>query len=168
MEYHRRKTKGFSSTRSALGFKIGAAENIGYRLVTTLLTSIIFSFIPGIFSVFFYIRIAGTLLRCKKKVGRNLNLILAFGFSCFTWLICWAVYCGTQIQFFFIMKNKQVHKLYTFAIISNLAVFHLINLISGLTSILNPFLLLIILQNYRKPAVNFFKRLKATLSRKGG
>ena len=136
----------------------GGLENL--RLLTTIITSVIFSFIPGIASIICYARIAKRLLRSKKKVSRNLNLVMAFGVSSAIWFLCWTFNLIFQSYSFYITKYVQFYEAHKYFLYSNITSVHLMDKVSGLTSIVNPFLLLIILQNYRKPAINFVKKIK--------
>ena len=126
---------------------------------------IVYSVVPAIISLYYYWQISTALFSRKKKVGRNLNLITAFGFSSAVWiftLIVRAIYSFYSISVFMLVpfssqfKHVSLTAKFQNRILSSLPV---------LTSILSPAILIIVLQNYRKPASARINSLKNSVQK---
>ena len=129
------------------------------RLATAIITGIVFSVIPGTFTVAFYSQIAAVLLKRKRKVGRNINLVWAFGMSCLFCFLSNVISATALIYDFLVFTYIPMYEVYNYQFYTNLAYRQLSDYSTVLNSVFNPFLLIIILQNYRKPFNKFIDKL---------
>ena len=132
--------------------------------LTNVLTSALFSALPVAFTINFYVKLSFPLLKRKTKVGRNLNLVMAFGSSC-------VIYVNSQFwnlvyfsYMYYVNHFVIPHEFYKHPLHTNIGARQLQQFIVASTSIFNPFLQLIILQSYRKPMMSLLKKLKNFVS----
>ena len=131
------------------GFRVNTSSHM--IRIPNLCITFVYAVIPALSCVYFYKEIAAILLARKHKVGRNLNLVLCFGTICGLWIFClifktiiisyiWAVSATVS----FLDRQK-----YPFVLNNSSA--DLVRQLGSLTSLFDPFLILVSQKDYRKP-----------------
>ena len=146
------------------GFHIPGNHTRKVKYLTNVLTTAVFSVLPLAFTINFYVKLSGPLLKRKAKVGRNFNMVLAFVSSC-------AIYANSQFWHLvhhsynsYLYEFVPPHQLYKHPLHFNTGAHPLRRFMVASTSIFNPFLQLIILQSYRKPMMSLLKKMKSLVS----
>ena len=128
-------------------------------MLPSVISSIIFSVIPCMICVRYYISIARVLLSRGKKMGRNLNLVLAFTSSCVIWAITFILKIWHDIYMFTVYTTRSFSELYKHPLALNILASQIFSLIGCFTSFFSPYILLVLLKNYRKPAKKLAKKI---------
>ena len=132
------------------------------RIVSSTATSILFSLIPAVLCVYYYYQSVQVLFSCKKKVGRNLNLIFCFATICVIW---WLIYLARYafVGYSLVVSLKApLRKVYQYPVARNLYMDFILSNFSSFSSLFNPFLILLAQTDYRKP---FLKRKEKLLKK---
>ena len=87
------------------GFHIPVNHTRKVKYLTNVLTAAVFAILPLALTINFYVKLSGPLLKRKTKVGRNFNLVMAFGSSC-------AIYANSQ--FWHLVHDSYNSYLYEF------------------------------------------------------
>ena len=130
------------------------------RLISSTISTALFSIIPAIFCICCYYKTASILFKRKKKVGRNLNLIMCFAMICGIWLFTLFVRYGFYLYTFFIKEYTLPRKLHQYPIARNMQLKFLLNNFSGFSSVCNPFLILLGQRDYREPFFKLINQMK--------
>ena len=131
----------------------------GYRVNTSshmiripnLCITFVYAVIPALCCVYFYKEIATILLARKHKVGRNLNLVLCFATICGLWILCLIIKTIVILYDWVVVTtvNSVDQRKYPFVL--NNSSSHLVRQVGSLTSLFDPFLILVSQKDYRKP-----------------
>ena len=122
------------------------------------LLSLLYSFIPAIFCFKMYWDIGWVLLSRDRKIGRNLNLVLSFATICCVWVLCLlSTFCWNLYVWIVDMTVYPKLKKLTYPLMLNSDQRSIIYQLSAISSLVNPFLILICQKDYRTP---FKKQLK--------
>ena len=141
----------------------GFNNNPELRLVLNVLSIAIFCLVPGGIQVILYWRALQQLLTSKaKKLGRNMNLSLAFVFGSLTTIIFSfsKIFCDI---YNYDMANKSKYELYRHPIMANSFNSTMVNSLLCVTSVVSPFLLLVVHKSYREPFQNVQRKLTECL-----
>ena len=132
------------------------------RTISSTVTCLIFSILPTVFSTLFYYRAATALIKRKKKIGRNLNLIVCFAMICSVSLLTLSVRYTFNVYLIFVAKKELPRKIYQYPFVRNLHLRFILNNFSGFAAVFNPFLILLGQTDYREP---FFKHKKKMIQK---
>ena len=134
------------------------------RLISSILTAVLFSLAPAVVCMFYYYQAAKILVNRKKKVGRNLNLIICFSGVCFIWVLTFLAKNGFFVYNFLLTAYVPLRKFYKYPLVRNYTLRFLFSNFSGFSSVVNPYLILLGQTDYRKP---FLKRKQKILKKFG-
>ena len=132
------------------------------ELINLGLTSV-FSFIPALLCIYYYFQTSLVLLARKHKVGRNLNLVFCFSTICGVWIICTLVRTALNMYVWVIIFTVRPlkHVNYPFALPQNYG--DLGRQFGSVTSLIDPWLILLSQKDYRKPFLDKIEAIKERL-----
>ena len=109
----------------------------------------------------FYRRIAQVLFARQKKVGRNMNLLLCFAAICLVWTLSLTAKTGMAVSAFYrAFMLKSAAELLNAPFYYTYGQADSVRLLFSMTSLVDPFLLLICQKDYRKPFTEKTEMLK--------
>ena len=140
-------------------------EHAQFGHLINLISNLVFSVLPALLCCYYYSCIAKVLFSRQKKIGRNLNLIFCFAVICIVWIISIIVKLLPLIYY-----NVSSFDIFGSAMLLvpfelNIGNLHMVTLLSGITSLVDPILILVSQKDYRKPFYNFWKKLKRIMKR---
>ena len=142
-------------------FTVSNNAGLTVTTLTSLFLSAVYSFIPAVFCFLMYWDIGLVLLNRDKKIGRNLNLVLCFATICCVWLLClfarsaWIIYLW--ILYTTVHPNL---KKFRYPLMTNPDKRDLIYQCSAISSLLDPFLILLCQKDYRTPFKNQLEKIR--------
>ena len=111
---------------------------------------LVFSGVPLTFCLIFYWKIAKVLFARKRKIGRNLNLLLCFATICFVWTLSLMAKAGMGAsEFHRAITHKSLTDLLDAPFYYNYGQADCVRLLFSMTSLVDPVILLICQRNYR-------------------
>ena len=96
----------------------------------------------------------------KKKMGRNVNLVMAFCFTCFIWIVSLMVKLRQDLFELYAELKLPPWERYRFPVDNNIFASSILSFSPCFTSIFSPFILFVVQKNYRKPIADFFKKIR--------
>ena len=139
--------------------------NRDYRLRfgLSLLSSAVFSYVPAIISTVLYCKVSYVLAQRKKKMGRNVNLVMAFCFTCFIWIVSLMVKLSQDLFELYAELKLPPWERYRFPVENNIFASSILSFSPCFTSIFSLFILFVVQKNYRKPIADFFKKIRGKI-----
>ena len=129
--------------------------------VFSLVSNFIFSFMPALFCSYCYFSTAKVLLKRRRKIGRNLNLVLCFTAICAVWMVTFSISaCLNVYHIIVLLLISSFTEIYKYPLFKNAEHFQMFYMLVGVTSIFNPFLILISNKDYRQPFFKFRDKFK--------
>ena len=105
---------------------------------------LMFSGLLLIFCIFYYWRIAQVMVARKKKVGRNLNLLLCFGTICFVWTLSLVAKAGMGAsEFYRTFTKKSLMEFLDAPFYYNYGQTDCVKLLFSMTSLVDPAIIFI-------------------------
>ena len=138
----------------------GSKRDYRFRFIISLLSGTIFSYIPAFISIFLYLKVGKILISSKTRVQRNMNLVLAFSVNCFVWVVSLCIKMCQDVSELYLELYVPLWDRYKYPTDNNIFAATLLSFAPCFTSILSPFVLIIVQKNYRKPMIKIFKILK--------
>ena len=150
----------------SLGFSffIESHATVLSRFRSSTVTLALFSVLPAVLCVVYYYRSVNVLFKRKKKLGRNLNLIICFSTICIIWWFTFLVRYAFFVYSLVVSLTAPLRKVYQYPVIRNLYLDFILNNFSSFSSIINPIMFLLAQTDYREP---FLKGLEKFRRRPG-
>ena len=131
------------------------------RIISGTVTAVLFSLIPALFCLYYYYHASSALFGRDKKIGRNLNLIACFSAICVIWLLSLLLrYSVVLYQLLVSSYALKLHQ-YKYPILNNKNIKYLLFNISAVSSVCNPFLILLAQTDHREPFLKFLRRFRS-------
>ena len=136
----------------------GSVQDNWQRLANSCITGIIFSCIPTIWSMYYYAKIIKVLIERPKRIGRNLNLIMAFGVSSLIFGLSFLVKFGHVVFSLYFENYVSVRNHGNYPLHANQFSKEFLGAVPTVVSITNPFIFLLVVKSYRKPFMKAFSK----------
>ena len=134
------------------------SESVAVYVANTL-SQLLFSGVPFGYCLSRYIFIIKALLTRKKKIGRNIHLVLAFGCTCAVWFLCFTIKQVWILYSLILEVAVPFSELYKFPLATNLIANRVFYNFNCVPSFFSPFVLVVLLKNYRKPFKKTLRRI---------
>ena len=142
-------------------YLIQSLENAHFGHLLNIMSNLGFSLLPALICCHCYFCIAKVLICRRKKIGRNLNLILCFATTCAVWVVSLIVKIFPLIYYLVrSLATTDPSMMHDFPLQLNMENLQMVTLLSGLTSLFDPVLIIVSQKDYRKPFYNFWKMIR--------